>query len=272
MLDQDLAGFPHDTGLRQRRTGALRPCARYAGAVRTLPVRALNRICPSRHAPPGPTSTSCSSIRFRMATPARPCRRWPSSWHGKASSSTRFTHFRPLAGPTTPKVRPIWRCCSSVLITAAEQRLTHGRQLNELAQGPRPMSQGIEWFDSLGQEEQSEVLLFLRHHCARASCPFHSQLAQRGQLFLGEFVASGFGVGDPTPSFTVTGSSSPSTVICSVCPRGTGRWAPSRSTHCVRAASPRWKACCALPLPFTAVPPARAGAAPAGAGTAPRAV
>ncbi|MEV5421161.1 DUF5958 family protein, partial [Streptomyces albogriseolus] len=40
--------------------------------------------------------------------------------------------------------------------------------LNELAQGPRPMSQGIEWFDSLGQEEQSEVLLFLRHHCAQA--------------------------------------------------------------------------------------------------------
>ncbi|MFD8731182.1 DUF5958 family protein [Streptomyces sp. NPDC059611] len=33
--------------------------------------------------------------------------------------------------------------------------------LNELAQGLRPMSQGIEWFDSLGQEEQSEVLLFL---------------------------------------------------------------------------------------------------------------
>ncbi|MEU0772078.1 DUF5958 family protein, partial [Streptomyces albogriseolus] len=30
------------------------------------------------------------------------------------------------------------------------------------------MSQGIEWFDSLGQEEQSEVLLFLRHHCAQA--------------------------------------------------------------------------------------------------------
>ncbi|MEU0757794.1 DUF5958 family protein [Streptomyces albogriseolus] len=40
--------------------------------------------------------------------------------------------------------------------------------LNELAQGPRPMSQGIGWFDSLGQEQQSEVLLFLRHHCAQA--------------------------------------------------------------------------------------------------------
>ncbi|MFJ8694208.1 DUF5958 family protein [Streptomyces roseolilacinus] len=40
--------------------------------------------------------------------------------------------------------------------------------LNELAQGLRPMSQGVEWFDSLGQEAQSEVLLFLRHHCVQA--------------------------------------------------------------------------------------------------------
>ncbi|MBB4981565.1 DUF5958 family protein [Streptomyces nymphaeiformis] len=40
--------------------------------------------------------------------------------------------------------------------------------LNELAQGLRPMSEGIEWFDVLGQEEQSEVLLFLRHHCVQA--------------------------------------------------------------------------------------------------------
>jgi hypothetical protein len=39
--------------------------------------------------------------------------------------------------------------------------------LNELAQGLRPMSEGIEWFDGLGQEEQSEVLLFLRHHCVQ---------------------------------------------------------------------------------------------------------
>lgn len=31
--------------------------------------------------------------------------------------------------------------------------------LNELAQGLRPMPEGIEWFDGLGQEEQSEVLL-----------------------------------------------------------------------------------------------------------------
>ncbi|MEV0007209.1 DUF5958 family protein [Streptomyces sp. NPDC051840] len=40
--------------------------------------------------------------------------------------------------------------------------------LNELAQGLRPMSQGIEWFDGLGQEDQSEVLLFLHHHCVQA--------------------------------------------------------------------------------------------------------
>jgi hypothetical protein len=40
--------------------------------------------------------------------------------------------------------------------------------LNELAQELRPMSQGIEWFDALGLEEQSEVLLFLRHHCVQA--------------------------------------------------------------------------------------------------------
>ncbi|MFJ8083005.1 DUF5958 family protein [Streptomyces sp. NPDC096205] len=40
--------------------------------------------------------------------------------------------------------------------------------LNELAQGLRPMSQGIDWFDALGPEEQSEVLLFLSHHCVQA--------------------------------------------------------------------------------------------------------
>jgi hypothetical protein len=40
--------------------------------------------------------------------------------------------------------------------------------LNELAQGLRPMSAGIAWFDGLGREEQSEVLLFLRHHCVQA--------------------------------------------------------------------------------------------------------
>ncbi|WP_326601241.1 DUF5958 family protein [Streptomyces sp. NBC_01799] len=40
--------------------------------------------------------------------------------------------------------------------------------LDELAQGLRPMSQGIEWFDALGPEEQSEALLFLCHHCVQA--------------------------------------------------------------------------------------------------------
>ncbi|MEV4950158.1 DUF5958 family protein [Streptomyces sp. NPDC053755] len=34
--------------------------------------------------------------------------------------------------------------------------------LNELAQGLRPMSQGIEWFDTHSPEEQAEILLFLR--------------------------------------------------------------------------------------------------------------
>ncbi|MFE5856144.1 DUF5958 family protein [Streptomyces sp. NPDC056500] len=40
--------------------------------------------------------------------------------------------------------------------------------LNELAQGLRPMSEGIEWFDGLGQEAQTETLLVLRHHCVQA--------------------------------------------------------------------------------------------------------
>ncbi|MFE4698368.1 DUF5958 family protein [Streptomyces sp. NPDC056738] len=40
--------------------------------------------------------------------------------------------------------------------------------LNELAQGLRPMAQGVEWFDGLGSEEQSEVLRFLCHHCGQA--------------------------------------------------------------------------------------------------------
>ncbi|MEU7402249.1 DUF5958 family protein [Streptomyces sp. NPDC044948] len=40
--------------------------------------------------------------------------------------------------------------------------------LDELAQGFRPMAEGIEWFDGLSQEKQSEVLLMLRHHCVQA--------------------------------------------------------------------------------------------------------
>lgn len=40
--------------------------------------------------------------------------------------------------------------------------------LNELAQGLRPMSHGIEWFDTHGRKEQTEILLFLCHHCVQA--------------------------------------------------------------------------------------------------------
>ncbi|MFH9736789.1 DUF5958 family protein [Streptomyces roseolus] len=40
--------------------------------------------------------------------------------------------------------------------------------LNELAQGLRPMPQGIEWFDTHGPKEQAEILLFLTHHCVQA--------------------------------------------------------------------------------------------------------
>lgn len=40
--------------------------------------------------------------------------------------------------------------------------------LNELAQGLRPMSQGIEWLDALSAEKQSETLRFLSHHCVQA--------------------------------------------------------------------------------------------------------
>jgi len=40
--------------------------------------------------------------------------------------------------------------------------------LNEVAQGLRPISQGIAWFDGLGQEEQAQTLRFLVHHCTQA--------------------------------------------------------------------------------------------------------
>jgi hypothetical protein len=48
-------------------------------------------------------------------------------------------------------------------------------------------------------------------------------------------------------------------VISSLRPLGTGRFAPSRSTHCVRAVRPRWNAACALLGPFSscARPPGR---------------
>lgn len=40
--------------------------------------------------------------------------------------------------------------------------------LNELAQGLRPMPQGIDWFSVLTPEEQSQTLRFLVHHCIQA--------------------------------------------------------------------------------------------------------
>jgi hypothetical protein len=54
-----------------------------------------------------------------------------------------------------------------------------------------------------------------------------------------------------TPSRTGTGSDSPCTSTSTTAPRGTNR-SPSRSTHWVRAARPRWNACCALLWPFDA--------------------
>jgi hypothetical protein len=40
--------------------------------------------------------------------------------------------------------------------------------LNQLAQGLRPMSEGIAWFDALGPEAQYDVLRHLHHHCLQA--------------------------------------------------------------------------------------------------------
>src|SRR5690242_585819 len=40
--------------------------------------------------------------------------------------------------------------------------------LNELAQGLRPIQEGVEWFDALSQEKQYEVLRLLSHHCLQA--------------------------------------------------------------------------------------------------------
>ncbi|MER7922761.1 DUF5958 family protein [Streptomyces sp. NPDC096057] len=40
--------------------------------------------------------------------------------------------------------------------------------LNELAQDLRPMSQGIDWFESLSAEEQSATLRLLSHFCVQA--------------------------------------------------------------------------------------------------------
>jgi hypothetical protein len=40
--------------------------------------------------------------------------------------------------------------------------------LNELAQGLRPMSWGVEWFEGLTAEEQSDALLDLYGYCMQA--------------------------------------------------------------------------------------------------------
>ncbi|MEU5166242.1 DUF5958 family protein [Streptomyces mutomycini] len=40
--------------------------------------------------------------------------------------------------------------------------------LNELAQELRPMPQGIEWFEGLSTEEQSNILRLLSHFCIQA--------------------------------------------------------------------------------------------------------
>ncbi|MFI5802068.1 DUF5958 family protein [Streptomyces sp. NPDC051561] len=39
---------------------------------------------------------------------------------------------------------------------------------NELAQGIRPMPQGIEWFSGLGGEEKAAALRLLSHFCVQA--------------------------------------------------------------------------------------------------------
>ncbi|MGW6617035.1 DUF5958 family protein [Streptomyces erythrochromogenes] len=55
-------------------------------------------------------------------------------------------------------------------LTGLQELITTERDtiLNELAQGLRPMSQGVEWFDAHDPDEQAETLLFLRHHCVQA--------------------------------------------------------------------------------------------------------
>lgn len=40
--------------------------------------------------------------------------------------------------------------------------------LNELAQGLRPISQGVEWFEALPTQDQFEVLRDLGGHCVQA--------------------------------------------------------------------------------------------------------
>ncbi|MFD7864450.1 DUF5958 family protein [Streptomyces sp. NPDC059783] len=40
--------------------------------------------------------------------------------------------------------------------------------LNQLAQGLRPMSQGVAWFESLNTQERSSTLVLLAHYCVQA--------------------------------------------------------------------------------------------------------
>lgn len=51
--------------------------------------------------------------------------------------------------------------------------------LNELAQGLRSMSQGIEWFETLAPAEQSETLRYLCHHRAQARAVIKDHLGVR---------------------------------------------------------------------------------------------
>ncbi|MGW3933745.1 DUF5958 family protein [Streptomyces microflavus] len=44
----------------------------------------------------------------------------------------------------------------------------HTVMLNELAQGLRPIGQGVDWFEALPAEGQSEVLRDLGGHCIQA--------------------------------------------------------------------------------------------------------
>lgn len=85
--------------------------------------------------------------------------------------------------------------------------------------------------------------------------------APAAPILLAEPVSSRTGVDFREPSFTTSGSVSPSTVICSLWPRGTARTAPSRSTHCARAAlaggwpsAALWALCAAVPARPPAAP------------------
>ncbi|MFZ4129779.1 DUF5958 family protein [Streptomyces cellulosae] len=44
----------------------------------------------------------------------------------------------------------------------------HEVMLNELAQGLRPMADGVEWFEGLAEDEQRRVLRLLIYFCGEA--------------------------------------------------------------------------------------------------------